>query len=116
MNEKKELVPSRVRDAIDNFPLRMGQMISSSKSAYVQHFPNNVVVFNANLCTKTDGKIWYGDIDVTESGHFIQVLANDIGEAVYVLPEMAARFGNENSPKFEEARAVFVPRDAGEYT
>ena len=43
-----------------------GKMISFSKSGYAQKNPDNLVVFNSNVCTD-EGKIWYGDLDVTLS-------------------------------------------------
>lgn len=97
-------------DAISTFidgGMHMGRMISGSKSGYVQRNPNNLVVFNANLCTKEQGKIWYGDLDITKDEKALSVLAGLLGETVYVLREMDARFDNESSPKFDRAVAVF---------
>ena len=43
-----------------------GKMISASKSTYARAFPDHIIVFNSNIFVgKT--KIWYGDLDVTES-------------------------------------------------
>ena len=41
-----------------------GRMISGSKSGYSRTHKKNLAVFNANVCTE-NGKIWYGDLDVT---------------------------------------------------
>lgn len=43
-----------------------GRLISMSKGRYHFNNPNNIALFNGNLCTEEEGKIWYGDIDVTE--------------------------------------------------
>lgn len=97
-------------DAISTFidgGMHMGRMISGSKSGYIQRNPNNLVVFNANLCTKEQGKIWYGDLDITKDEKALSVLAGLLGETVYVLREMDARFDNESSPKFDRAVVVF---------
>lgn len=85
------------------FTLRMGRMISSSKTAPKGH----ICVFNGNLCTKTKGKFWFGDIDLTDDIEQIKAAAKDHGENVYVLREMDARF--KNDPVLENAVAVVTP-------
>jgi len=83
-----------------------GRMISASKSAYDRAHPKNVVVFNANVCTRSHGKIWFGDLDVTKDEQTLQKLAAALGEDVFVLREHDARFETEANPQFERARAV----------
>lgn len=84
-----------------------GRMISGSKSGYLNHYPKNLAVFNANICTKNEGKIWYGDIDLTLDRDKLSELAKSLENEVYVLYEMDARFENEASPKLENAVVVF---------
>lgn len=79
-----------------------GQMLSGSKVMYVRQFPDNVAIFNANVCT-SKGKIWFGDLDVTKDQEKLRTLAEALGEKVYVLREHDGRFDNENSPKLEKA-------------
>ena len=85
-------------------------MISSSKYGYCQEHPNNLAVFNANVCID-EGKIWYGDIDVTKSQEKIQELANIINKKVYILFEMDARFETELNPSLDSAAVVFSPNE-----
>lgn len=97
-------------DAVSTFidsGMHMGRMISGSKTGYLLQYPNNLPVFNANLCTEKRGKIWYGDLDITKDKKVLSDLAVSLGEKLYVLREMDARFDNESSPKFERAVAVF---------
>lgn len=82
-------------------------MISGSKSAYSENHKQNVPIFNANLCTKSSGKIWYGDLDLTLDKDKLAILAIELNEDVYVLRELDARFEKEESPKFEEAVVIF---------
>jgi hypothetical protein len=84
-----------------------GRMISGSKSGYSSRYPTNLAVFNANVCTQNEGKIWYGDIDLTLSREELSELARLLETEVYVLYEMDARFGNEASPKLDNAVVVF---------
>lgn len=85
-----------------------GVMISGSKSGYRKFYPNNLAVFNSNVCLKS-GKVWHGDLDLSESKITLQNLANQLKEDVYVLYEMDARFENEKTPRLERAVAIFHP-------
>jgi|688.fasta_scaffold754596_2 hypothetical protein len=85
-----------------------GRMISSSKSGYIDRNPDNVVVFNANVCVRS-GKIWHGDLDLTLSKEKLIDLSSFIGDEIYVLYEMDARFENEDSPLINEYVAKFSP-------
>lgn len=90
---------------------RPGRMISGSKSGYKDSYPNHLTIFNSNICTE-HGKVWHGDIDLTLSKDILTDLANEIGQDLYVLYEMDARFENENAPLLENAVVVFC--QAGE--
>ena len=77
-----------------------GAMLSGSKTPRLGH----TVVWNANVCTKEHGKIWYGDLDLTAEGSEKALrLSEKLGVTVYVLREMDARFENERAPLFENA-------------
>lgn len=80
----------------------VGRMLSASKSGYYNRYPDNIVVFNANVCT-AEGKIWFGDIDCTREVDKLRTLAERLGTKVYVLREMDGRFGNEDSPNLDKA-------------
>ena len=85
-----------------------GRMLSSSKSSYMVANPTHHVIFNANLCTKSAGKIWFGDLDLdlaTDQADLLE-LRSLVGEDIFVLHEMDARFDNEHSPKFDQAVAI----------
>jgi hypothetical protein len=77
--------------------LYIGRMVSGSKSGYSSQYPNNFVVFNANIIIPNEGKVWYGDLDLTKDGNILKEVANECNTAIYVLREMDARFENENS-------------------
>jgi hypothetical protein len=93
---------------MSKFDLRMGRMISGSKQAPKGH----VCVFNANICTKKDGKFWFGDIDLTDDAEQLKALAAEKGEDIYILRERDARFTNEAEPLLENAVAVVTPAGA----
>lgn len=78
-----------------------GRMISGSKSFYTKKHPNNFVLFNANLCV-SEGKIWYGDLDVTKDKKKLIKIAKKAKETIYVLSEMDGRFENEESPLIDK--------------
>jgi hypothetical protein len=101
-----------VRDQIVEILGHRGRLVSGSKGQYRWDNPRNVVVFNGNLCTKSQGKIWYGDIDVTMDENKLIRLAEVLGETVYVLYESDARFENEQTPKLE--KAVYAVSEKGQ--
>jgi hypothetical protein len=83
-----------------------GRMIAGSKSYYRQLKPDNVAIFNANLCT-SDKKIWYGDIDVTLDVEKLSLIAQKAGETIYILHEMDCRFDTEYNVNINKAVAIF---------
>ena len=85
-----------------------GAMISWSKSDYSSKNRDHLTVFNANVCVK-NGKIWFGDIDVSLSRQKLSDLSKSLNEDVYVLREMDGRFDNEKSPLLDKAVVVFSP-------
>jgi hypothetical protein len=88
-----------------------GRMISGSKSGYDRAHPGHVVVFNANICTRSNGKIWYGDLDITKDEAMLKALAEALGEDVFVLSEHDARFETAAAPRFDRARAIASASD-----
>jgi len=111
---KSEFEPQRSYfNIFDRHGLMMGRMISGSKSLYREKYPDHEVYFNANIVIESAGKVWYGDIDLTLDTPKLQEVANVLGEPLYVLYEMDARFENENKP-FEfyknKARTIIKPK------
>jgi hypothetical protein len=91
------------------YRLVTGRMISGSKSGYKERFPDHEVIFNANIVTKSRGKIWYGDIDLSIDAADLMGIAKELGESLYVLREMDARFENEEqSFEFYEKKAKAI--------
>lgn len=74
-----------------------GRMISGSKSGYRKRNPDNVVYFNANIFILGEGKIWWGDLDLTIDTPLLEEISGEIGKKLYVLSEMDGRFENENA-------------------
>jgi hypothetical protein len=74
--------------------LFMGRMISAHKTP-----PKGCrCVWNANLVSPTQGKVWYGDLNLTREGDKLKLVSIAAGEPLYVLGEMDCRFETENDP------------------
>lgn len=69
----------------------MGRMISAYKIAPDGCF----CVFNANVITRNQNKVWYGDLNITREELKLKKIAQEIGEPLYVLREMDCRFDGE---------------------
>ena len=74
-----------------------GRMVSSSKSAYRELYPENDVLFNANIFALGKGKIWWGDVDLTADWETLEKIASELGKSLFVLREMDGRFEWEES-------------------
>jgi len=72
--------------------LHIGRMISASKKAPEGHF----CVWNANVITKTHGKVWFGDLNITKDAPVLEKIALAIGEPIYILRESDCRFNTAN--------------------
>jgi hypothetical protein len=105
-----EELAERHADALLGTLGHSGRMISFSKSAFRRAYPENVAVFNANVCL-TAGKVWHGDVDLTVGESTLAALAERIGETVYVLFERDGRFEHEDHPRLDEA--VFSVTSSG---
>jgi hypothetical protein len=73
-----------------------GRLISFSKSSYRNDHPANIIAFNASIFTKSNGRIWYGDLDITLDEEDLKQLAVQINETVYVLRESVANLKSDD--------------------
>lgn len=85
-----------ILEIFENNKLFLARMIGHSKSMYRTMVPDGNPVFNANIFTLEDGKIWHGDLDLKYDAEALQNTAKELGKTLYVLREMDGRFDNEN--------------------
>jgi hypothetical protein len=91
-------------DIFSDNGLRIGRMISGSKTEP----KGQVCVWNANVLTRSAGKIWFGDLNLTKDAPKLEKLAQMIGEPLYVLRESDCRFNTEkDSIDVKLAKAVW---------
>ena len=70
---------------------RNGRMISGVKSAYLKVYPENMVLFNANLVVEVENefiKVWDGDLDLTFDHAKLLKLSELSERKLYVLKEI----------------------------
>ena len=84
---------------------RPGRMMSGSKTGPKGH----ICVWNANVCSKSRGKFWFGDLDIDADADDLRKLAVKEGETIYVLREMDGRFMNEVKPLLQNYVARIEP-------
>jgi len=77
-----------IREEMDKRKLYCGRMVSGSKCAP----EGQRCVWNANVIIKSQGKVWFGDLNITKEGKILKEVAEVIGEPLYVLREMDCRF------------------------
>ena len=71
-----------------------GRMIAGSKRAPA----GCICVWNANVITKSSGKVWFGDLNLTKEGKILKEIAKEVGETLYILRESDCRFDTEKDP------------------
>ena len=77
------------------------RMIGGSKSFYYKEHLDNLIVFNANVLMPNYGKVWYGDLNLTQDYIILKSIADTLDTKLYVLWESDGRFGEETKP-FDE--------------
>ena len=90
-----EYEPKKLTQIAEGILGHCARLVSGSKSLYRSNHPDHVVIFNANVFTKEDGKIWYGDIDLTLDEQRLKRLGYELEKEVFLLQEMEGRFENE---------------------
>ena len=73
----------------------IARMIGGSKSFYRKEYLDDLIVFNANVLMPGYGKVWYGDLNLTQDYIILKSIAESLDTTLYVLWEMDARFGEE---------------------
>lgn len=94
--------------------LRMGRMISGSKTGPKGH----ICVWNGNICVKSKGKVWFGDLDLSDDAtqKALFEYAHALGEPLYILREHDARFDTAMNPKYENYVAIVSPTNTIKFT
>lgn len=88
--------------------LHEGRMISGSKSGYMLKNKENLVVFNARICTLSEGVIWWGDLDTTKSEEDLKKVSSELGEPLFVLRESDAWYEDRINEELILSRNVIV--------
>jgi hypothetical protein len=84
----------QIGEVFSKHRIHCGRMISSNKTSPKGH----LCVWNANIVSKSSGKIWFGDLNITKEGNVLKEIAKEIGETLYILHEKDCRFDTENDP------------------
>lgn len=87
-----------LQELFNEHGFRIARMISGSKSGYRNQYPENLVCFNANIFVLGEGKVWFGDLDITLDEEKLKEVAGGLGKDLFILREMDGRFGNEDLP------------------
>ena len=87
-----------IQQHFESHGFNSARIITGSKSVYKSSKPKDLVIFNANVFMKDMGKVWYGDLNLTEEYMVLKSIAASLDTTLYVLWEMDGRFGEEKKP------------------
>ena len=95
---KPSVSVQEIQQHFEAYNLHSGRMVGGSKTGYTIERPNNLIIFNANVLMKDIGKVWHGDLNLTEDYLVLKDIAKSLNTTLYVLWESDGRFGDENKP------------------
>ena len=95
---KPSVSVQEVHQYFDAYSFHKGRMIGGSKTGYSSQHPDELIVFNANVLMPDYGKVWYGDLNLTEDYVILKSIAESLDTTLYILWESDGRFGEEDKP------------------
>ena len=95
---KPDKLIEEIQQHFESHGFNIARMIGGSKSIYRKEYPKDLAIFNANVFMKDVGKVWYGDLNLTQDYMILKSIAESLDTTLYVLWEMDARFGEEKKP------------------
>ena len=95
---KPDVLVEGIQQHFESHGFNTARMIAGSKSAYKGSKSKDLVIFNANVFMKDVGKVWYGDLNLTEDYKILKNIGKTLNSTLYILWEMDARFGEEMQP------------------
>ena len=95
---KPSISVQEIQQHFEAYNLHSGRMLGGSKTGYSIQRPNNLIIFNANVLMSDVGKVWHGDLNLTEDYLVLKDIAKSLNSTLYVLWESDGRFGEENKP------------------
>ena len=95
---KPDMLVEGIQQHFESHGFNTARMIGGSKWEYTDKYPDDLIVFNANVLMSGYGKVWYGDLNLTQDYIILKSIAESLDTTLYVLWEMDARFGKEKKP------------------
>ena len=98
-------------EIFDNHGFHTGRMISFSKSVYRSKYPDNDIVFNANIFIPKNGNVFKGDLDITFDCEKLQQICDELGKEMIITTESVGWYAKNKKYKDIEkhAHAKFIP-------
>ena len=95
---KPDMIIEDIQQYFESHSLYVARMIGGSKTGYCTEHSDDLIVFNANVLMPGYGKVWYGDLNLTEDYLVLREISECLNTTLYVLWESDGRFGEENKP------------------
>ena len=95
---KPSMSVMEIQKHFDAFGFYDARMIGGAKWEYTDKHRGDLIVFNANVSMPGYGKVWYGDLNLTEDYEVLKNIGKTLNSTLYILWESDARFGEESKP------------------
>ena len=95
---KPSMTIMEIQKHFDAYGFPDARMIAGHKWDYESNHKDDLIIFNANVLMPNYGKVWYGDLNLTEDYKTLKKISDSLNTTLYILWEMDGRFGKENKP------------------
>jgi hypothetical protein len=92
---KPDMIVEGIQQYFESHSLYVARMIGGSKMGYRTEHSDDLIVFNANVLMPGYGKVWYGDLNLTQDYILLKSIAESLDTTLYILWESDGRFGEE---------------------
>jgi hypothetical protein len=92
---KPNMAVEEMQQHFESHGFHLARMIGGSKTGYRTEHPDDLIVFNANVLIPDYGKVWYGDLNLTQDYILLKSIAESLDTTLYILWESDGRFGEE---------------------
>ena len=82
----KPTVPvQEVQQYFDAYGFHDGRMLGGSKMDYSEKHPDDLIIFNANVLMPGYGKVWFGDLNLTEDYKTLKKISESLNTTLYII-------------------------------
>jgi hypothetical protein len=96
---------------IERAGLNRCRVLPGTAEEYMELHPTDLLIFNASIFTLNEGRIWIGDLNITEDISKLKLVAQELKVDLYILCEHDSRHENMDKARIEKEAHLIVNYD-----